>query len=283
MMPSDLLTAILLIATGFALIGMFDDLLVVLTKLKIILFALLSLWAAWLLPLPMANWIGIAQIDQVLSYPVLAVFCTAAGYFFITNVVNFIDGMDGLAFSQLAVIQACIAVMAYLGDAAPLALLAMILLGLSLAFLSFNLPPARLYAGDSGALYFGFLTILLSAYTVAEAVLPPAFIFLAFLPIATDVLSTLLWRYRRRKNLLSSHREHFYQLLDRSGQPVWQILCLYLVVQFCMVAVSLILGLLHIPIQLVVSLAIYSSGVLILYACQKKLALKLAEMSSNRI
>ena len=89
----------------------------------------------------------------------------------ITNAVNFIDGIDGLAGSIVSISAVAIGLVSLVLEPAIQinALIAFILVGAMCAFLTFNYNPAKIFMGDSGALYAGFLLATLSITGVVKA------------------------------------------------------------------------------------------------------------------
>lgn len=73
------------------------------------------------------------------------------------NVINFVDGIDGLASGLSVIASATIFFVAISSGQPALALLAIILVGSSLGFLSLNYPPAKIFMGDSGSMFLGFM------------------------------------------------------------------------------------------------------------------------------
>lgn len=89
----------------------------------------------------------------------------------ITNAVNFIDGIDGLAGSIVSISAVAIGLVSLVLEPAIQinALIAFILVGAMCAFLTFNYNPAKIFMGDSGALYAGFLLATLSVTGIVKA------------------------------------------------------------------------------------------------------------------
>jgi UDP-N-acetylmuramyl pentapeptide phosphotransferase/UDP-N-acetylglucosamine-1-phosphate transferase len=131
------------------------------------------------------------------------------------NAINFMDGLDGLVASCLAIWLALAALL--LSAPAP-ALLAAALLG----FLAWNWSPARLFMGDVGSTYLGAVMagVLLRA---GHAVLGGAgwgslvALLLAALPLLADACSCLLRRLFAGQRLWQAHRLHLYQRLQQAG------------------------------------------------------------------
>ena len=134
-----------------------------------------------------------------------------------TNLYNFMDGMDGFAGGMTVVGFGFLAYMALRGGQPELAGLALLIIGATGGFLVFNMPPARIFMGDVGSAPLGFLAGALSLRGVQAQAFDfwvPALIFSPFL---VDATLTLLRRLLRGKKVWQAHREHYYQRLVLSG------------------------------------------------------------------
>src|SRR5215203_2456426 len=96
--------------------------------------------------------LGIQDLPAWVGVPATLIWIVA-----IMNMVNFLDGMDGLAAGICAIAGSTFAVIALSLGAADAALLAAIVAGACFGFLHHNFYPARIFMGDSGALLLGFL------------------------------------------------------------------------------------------------------------------------------
>jgi len=137
----------------------------------------------------------------------------------ITNSMNLIDGMDGLAAGISAITCAVIAAFSLLAGQLLLAALMLALLGALTGFLVFNFHPARVFLGDCGSLFLGFLlagaSVLGSTKTAATVALA-----LPLLAMGVPVFDTLLSIFRRvlrRQSLAAPDREHIHHHLMRKG------------------------------------------------------------------
>jgi UDP-GlcNAc:undecaprenyl-phosphate GlcNAc-1-phosphate transferase len=153
---------------------------------------------------------------------VVGLVLTLCWLLFVTNAVNFIDGLNGLASGSVAL--AAIALAA--GAQTPLALQAGLLVAGIAGFLPFNYPKARIFMGDVGSQVCGFLIACLA---VQAACNPQIWLIvpLALLPVLADVAFTLGRRACQRQNLTQAHRGHFYQVANRSGMPAWAVAQVY--------------------------------------------------------
>lgn len=81
---------------------------------------------------------------------------------FITNAMNLLDGLDGLASGVATIIFTIFAIIALHGGRTLVALINIILIMANLGFLRFNLHPAKIFMGDTGSLFLGFATSIIS-------------------------------------------------------------------------------------------------------------------------
>jgi UDP-GlcNAc:undecaprenyl-phosphate GlcNAc-1-phosphate transferase len=128
------------------------------------------------------------------------------------NAFNVIDGLDGLA-GGTAVISLVSASFIF----PPLAALAQIAIGAVLAFLVFNLPPAKLFMGDEGSLVLGYLLWLIPLAALAVAPSPGLFVATALVwafPLVNAVFVILI-RLRSGRSVLAGDRSHLYDALYR--------------------------------------------------------------------
>ena len=87
----------------------------------------------------------------------LNIFISTLWIVLLINSINFIDNMDGLAVVITGGISIQIVVLTYIFSQNKLTDISVILLFTILGFFVFNFPPAKLYLGDSGSLFIGFL------------------------------------------------------------------------------------------------------------------------------
>lgn len=139
----------------------------------------------------------------------------------VTNALNLIDGLDGLAGGIAAVACVVTAVVAiHVGQWVILVLLLGLLGGIS-GFLVFNSHPARIFMGDGGSLFLGFM--LAGAAVIVASAHPTATV-AAFLPTALalgvpilDTLCSILRRVLSRRSLFAPDRNHVHHRLVDLG------------------------------------------------------------------
>lgn len=150
------------------------------------------------------------------------------------NLFNFMDGMDGLAGAMALIGAAGLALLGWIAGDRVFALQALAIAGAATGFLTQNLPPARLFMGDTGSVGLGYLLAALSYLGATRGLFPWQVPVLLFLPFLVDATLTLLLRLMRRKKVWQAHREHIYQRLVLKGWRVWQVLALESVIMgFC--------------------------------------------------
>ena len=150
----------------------------------------------------------------VWSYPITLLWIVG-----LTNAINLIDGLDGLACGVSAISSLSIlCVMLLLGDAGS-ALITGILAGACIGFLPFNRNPARIFMGDSGALFLGYTFALISIegvfklHTILSFMIPLSIF--AF-PIL-DTLTAIVRRLLHGKNPFAPDRSHLHHKLIDLG------------------------------------------------------------------
>ncbi len=143
----------------------------------------------------------------------------------ITNAINLIDGVDGLAGGVSFISSmSLLGVSAQFGSRAAASVLLASLAGAALGFLRHNFPPSKIIMGDSGAYFFGFVlaaSALLgqlkftTVFTLGPAVV---FLLLIFLLPLFDTVQVIFRRLLRRQNPLSSPgQDHLHHFLMSRG------------------------------------------------------------------
>jgi UDP-GlcNAc:undecaprenyl-phosphate GlcNAc-1-phosphate transferase len=144
---------------------------------------------------------------------------TVAGIVLIMNVVNFSDGVDGLAAGVCAIAAAAFVVIAFDLQRANAAVLAAIIAGAALGFLVHNFHPATVFMGDCGSNLLGLLLACVAVegtvktQAVLALVLPLIVLAVPFL----DTTFVVLKRLKYRKPIYVADQEHFHHRMDRIG------------------------------------------------------------------
>ncbi len=186
----------------------------------------------------------------------------------ITNAVNLLDNMDGLAGGIAIITSAFLAFLFWRSSNTSFMILAVALCGSALGFLVFNFPPAKIFMGDSGSLFLGFSLALLAiarqpqASNVFAILGVPTLLFL--LPIL-DTIFVAITRLLQGQSPVQGGRDHTSHRLVAFGLSERQTLVvLYLVAILSGVVGILVetldywLSLVLVPL-LVISLALFAA------------------------
>ncbi len=219
--------ALLVGGTVIAIMGLADDLFSLTPAVKF----LFEIVAAVLLIV-----FGL-KLEFLPSHPWLAYFLTIFWVLAVTNAVNIIDIMDGLA-GGVAVI-ACLGFVfvPFLGAQSYVPFAAAVLGGSVLGFLPYNYQPARIYMGDSGALFLGFILAAIAmghGYTQINIVALCAPLFILGVPLYDTALVMTL-RFIKGRSMFRGSNDHLALRLRKLGMTVKQVV-------HCLWAVSILLA-----------------------------------------
>ena len=162
-----------------------------------------------------------------LSYPITIFWIVG-----ITNAVNLSDGLDGLAAGISAVTCGVIAILAIHSGSVVMTLFMLALLGSLSGFIFFNFNPAKIFMGDCGSLFLGFMiassSILCSMkYSTLVALALP--ILTLGIPIF-DTLFSMLRRFLERRSIFSPDRSHFHhRLVDLGLKQRHVVITIYII------------------------------------------------------
>ena len=211
----SLLSGILLGSSLMFLLGLVDDVYNLDAKFK--LFIQLSIATiVYLLGVKISSVPFFGGIDLGFwSYPITLLWIVG-----ISNAVNFIDGVDGLAGSVITVNSITLAIIAIaMTPSNPIvALIGFILAGSMLAFLTYNFNPAKIFMGDSGALFSGFLLATISIVGVMKAA--TLTLLLPFVVLAVPIMDIVFSSTRRickGKSPFVADAEHIHHKLLHAG------------------------------------------------------------------
>ena len=172
---------------------------------------------------------------------ILAGFFTFLYIFVLINAVNYQDGMDGLAGGLVVISLIGFTVLGLISENNLALILSLILLGAVSGFLIFNLPPAKIFMGDSGAYFLGFilavLAIIFSQPYNISSILGPVFII--GLPIFDGVFANIR-RLFQKKSIFLGDRKHFYDRILQRGFSARKTLLISYSLQIISAAIGLL-------------------------------------------
>lgn len=144
---------------------------------------------------------------------------TVLGIVLVMNVVNFTDGLDGLAAGVCAITAVAFSIIAFDLQRGNSAVLAAIVAGAALGFLVHNFPPAKAFMGDCGALLLGYLlgVVAVEGTVKTQAILA---LILPLIVLAVPFLDTtfvVLKRLKYRRRFYEADANHFHHRFTRIG------------------------------------------------------------------
>jgi UDP-GlcNAc:undecaprenyl-phosphate GlcNAc-1-phosphate transferase len=136
----------------------------------------------------------------------------------VTNAINLIDGLDGLAAGVSGIAIAAILVMGAIMGSESVVLLCTVLLGSVIGFLRYNFHPAKIFMGDSGALFLGFALATLSMLgfkqiTIVSFVTP---LLIIGVPLS-DTFFAIVRRWVNKKPIFAPDKGHLHHCLQQLG------------------------------------------------------------------
>jgi len=140
------------------------------------------------------------------------------------NLVNFMDGINGLVASQIAVFACSLALFPGAGTAG---FYAAVVAGACVGFLPWNFPRARIFLGDVGSGGLGYLVPVLAVLTMRNADIDIVRAHLPLVPLFGDAVVTIFRRWRRGERLTEAHRSHLYQRLANGGLGHTRVTAIY--------------------------------------------------------
>jgi UDP-GlcNAc:undecaprenyl-phosphate GlcNAc-1-phosphate transferase len=151
--------------------------------------------------------IGIHELPGWVGMPLTVLWIVA-----IMNMVNFLDGLDGLAAGVCAIAGATFSVIALSLAKPNPAIVSAIVLGASLGFLRHNFYPARIFMGDSGAMLLGFMLATVAVQGLLKTAATVALLF-PLLVLAVPILDTsfvVAKRLKYRQPIYLADRTHLH-------------------------------------------------------------------------
>ncbi len=136
-----------------------------------------------------------------------------------TNAVNLVDGLDGLAGGLTLLSCLALAICGYQADIGLVVVITLVIAGSVVGFLRFNTHPARIYMGDSGALFLGFslgFVVLELCRSQPDTTSFTALMMMLGVPVL-DAMRVPLRRLLRAQNPFMADRSHLHHLLLDAG------------------------------------------------------------------
>ena len=169
---------------------------------------------------------GVLELG-IISVPITIIWIAA-----VTNAVNLIDGLDGLAAGVSSIASMTLFCIALIASENNIALITAALAGACFGFLPYNFNPAKIFMGDTGAMFLGFILSTVSIMGVFKAYAVISFI-VPFLVLGLPLFDTGFAIFRRVKNhkpIMGADRGHLHhKLLDMGFTQRQTVGILYLI------------------------------------------------------
>ncbi len=211
--PSIVLT-IIVGGGAIAFVSWLDDIRGVPARYRLITqfaAALAALW--WLGPITSLD-LGFASLPFGV---VIGSFITVLGVMWMSNLVNFMDGTDGLVGSQTIFVSLAIGISLLISGAMGPALILFVLTAAAAGFLAWNWHPAKVFLGDVGAVFIGYLFAVLTVWTETTGAVPLLAWAILLSPFIVDASLSTIRRLWRGHPLLEGHREFAFHRAVRRG------------------------------------------------------------------
>ncbi|GAA3402333.1 MraY family glycosyltransferase [Paenibacillus hodogayensis] len=186
--------------------------------------------------------------DVVMLPEWLQLVLTVTWIFGVTTVINFSDGMDGLAGGLSAISAGTLFVVALAKGQSDSAMMAIIVVAVAIAYLRYNKPPAKVFMGDAGATFLGFMlgVIALDGAFKQATMLSLLIPILALGVPIFDNLFVVFRRLRQGKPIYQADASQAHYRLLSTGMKPKQVVAFLWLVNVCLSMMSIILLLLNV-------------------------------------
>lgn len=190
---------------------------------------------------PFANWFG----PEYIEFGFWAIPLTMVWIIGVTNAVNLIDGLDGLAVGVSSIASVALLALTLVSQNLNAAIVTAALAGAGFGFLPYNFNPAKIFMGDTGSTFLGFVLACISIQGVMKTSALISFalpILILGLPIF-DTFFAILRRLLTGKSIMSPDRGHLHhRLLDMGFSQKQTVAILYTLTSIlCLTAVVIAL------------------------------------------
>lgn len=188
-------------------IGFWDDHGHIPARWRILVHIAAAAWVVW--------WLGgvtsIALDDRNLDLGWFGSVFAIVLLVWLLNLYNFMDGIDGIAGVEAVTVAGGAALMLFMEGEQNWSLLLGLLVCSSLGFLVWNWPPAKVFMGDAGSGFLGFILGAFALLTSVSGVLPLCSWLILLSVFVVDATTTLMRRVLRGECWCEAHRSHAYQ------------------------------------------------------------------------
>ncbi len=212
-----------------AIVGLVDDVRGVSSWIRFLVHVFVAALTWWLMPLSVVDSLPVFSLFAPYPASAISALGMVLAMVWLINLTNFMDGTDGLAGSQCLFF--CLGVFwLTVGVVSEIEPILWLLAGGSLAFLTYNWPPAKIFMGDVGSGFLGFLfSVAILQLVLIEQLVPFVTLLILLTVFWVDASYTLCVRMVTRQAFTTAHRSHLYQILARryNHERVVQIFWVY--------------------------------------------------------
>lgn len=213
-MPCYFLNGLIASAFFVALVSFIDDIRGASIIVRLAVHCLAALFFVIHVPAPdfLNEWLGSFAF---VWYPCAVIFIAG-----VTNLYNFMDGIDGITAAHTVVLLICWGLLNSIAGTGTFEwILCLSLIIPLIGFLVYNWHPARIFMGDTGSTFIGFTLACLAIVQVPGMQRSNNFfaIMMLMMPFLFDAVFTLATRFLRREKWYLPHRKHLFQRLVDSG------------------------------------------------------------------
>lgn len=210
-MPAHLLLAIGPGGAAVAAVGLIDDITPLTARVRLLVHFIAAGWAVVCIG-PVTFFDHFAQGEPTLLG--LGYVISAVAIVWFLNMYNFMDGIDGIASSQAVFMSTGVALLALFSTGIAYTAGAAIVMGAAACgFLLWNWPPAKIFMGDVGSGYLGYMFAVLGLASGAHSVFGPGSCLILAGVFAVDATFAVVRRFIRGERITEAHRTHAFQLL----------------------------------------------------------------------
>ena len=150
----------------------------------------------------------------------------------LTNAFNFMDGIDGIAAGTALVASIAFAAVTFSQGSSFIYVVSLIVAGSAAGFLFWNWQPAKIFMGDSGSQFLGFVLAVMAVIAGRFDVSHTSYLVmpLLFSHFIWDTAFTFFRRLKNGERVTQAHRTHLYQLMTQMGLQHVHVTLVYLLV-----------------------------------------------------
>lgn len=231
---------------------------------------------------------NLIYFDQFELAPYIGIAATLFLTTTLINGINFIDGQNGLAASASIVILSGLAYIAYLINDTALLYISLTAVAATLGFLIFNFPKAKIFLGDGGAYFLGFIIAIMSIYLTQHhhfQVSILSIVALCIMPLCEVAFSVVRKLCFDKISPLQSDKYHLHQLIFRNIGMQNQALPTLIILPLIIINTAFVTYHYNQPVYLMISIAVfimvYTLGYTLLRVADVKRRIKNMNKSSH--